>query len=57
MGVVSRAEPRSDEEMRVLIEQRRMLAQMIEPAPLPADKRQSILPSPRSDRPIEVSTA
>ncbi|MGD1018708.1 MAG: hypothetical protein ABSA12_05255 [Verrucomicrobiia bacterium] len=56
-GVVSQAEPRSGEEIRILIEQRRMLAQMIEPAPSPVDKRKSISPGPRSDRPVEVSTA
>jgi hypothetical protein len=55
--VASKAEPRSRDEMQALIEQRRMLAQMIGPVPAPESTRTSIPPSPRSDRLVEVSTA
>jgi hypothetical protein len=54
--VASKAEPRSRDEMQALIEQRRMLAQMIGPVPAPESTRTLIPPSPRSDRLVEVST-
>lgn len=47
--VTGKAEPMSPEKMQALIEQRRMLAQMIEPSPEPIDKRKSNPSGPRSD--------
>jgi hypothetical protein len=42
--------PRSREEMQALIEQRRMLAQLIEPTPAPSDRHESKPPGPRSEK-------
>ena len=55
--VATRTGPRSHAEMRALAEQRRMLTQLIEGAPIPVSKQKSIPTSPRSDRALEVYTA
>ena len=55
--VASKAEPRSRDEMQALIEQRRMLAQMLDPLSEPSSKRKSNLPGPRSDRVARISAA
>jgi hypothetical protein len=55
--VVSHAEPRSGEELRALIEQRRLLAQLIGPMAEPATRRKSNPPGPRSDRGARISAA
>jgi hypothetical protein len=55
--VASRAEARSGKELRALIEQRRMLAQMTDPLPEPANTRKSNPPGPRSDRAAAISAA
>jgi hypothetical protein len=48
--VASKPEPPSREKMRTLIEQRRMLAQLLGPLPEPAETRKSGPPGPRSER-------
>ena len=53
--VASKAEPRSSDEMQALIEQRRMLAQMLDPLSETSAKRKSNLPGPRSDRGGRIS--
>ena len=55
--VASRTEPPTGMEFQALIEQRRMLAQLIEPTSEPSDKRRRSLPGPRSDRPVGVFAA
>lgn len=55
--VASKSEPRSHDEMQALIEQRRMLAQMIEPLAEPASQRKSNPSGPRSDRGGRISAA
>ena len=55
--VVGKTQPRSGDEIRALIEQRRMLAQLIDPLPEPTRKRKSGAPGPRSDRATETITA
>jgi len=55
--VVSETEPRSREENRALIEQRRMLAQLIGPLPETASARKHNPPGPRSDRSLKTSVA
>ena len=42
--------PQSREEMQALAEQRRMLAQLIEPTAEPSEKHKSELPGPRSEQ-------
>ena len=53
--VANKAEPRSRDEMQALIEQRRMLAQMLDPLSEASAKRKSNLPGPRSDRGGRIS--
>ena len=48
--VASKSAPRSREEMQALAEQRRMLAQLIEPTAEPSEKHKSELPGPRSEQ-------
>jgi hypothetical protein len=48
--VARKTEPPSCEEMRALVEQRQMLAQLIGPWPEPAERQKSVSPGPRSDR-------
>jgi hypothetical protein len=55
--VANKSEPRSREEMQSLIEQRRMLAQMLDPLSEPSRKRRSNPPGPRSDRVARILTA
>ena len=55
--VVSQAEPRSGEEIRALVEQRRMLAQLIGPLSEPTDRQKRTLPGPRSERAAQTATA
>ena len=55
--VASVVTPPSHEEMRALIEQRQMLAQMIGPMPEPAIKRKSAPLGPRSDRAARIAAA
>jgi hypothetical protein len=55
--VVSQEETSSGEEIRALIEQRRMLAQMIGPIAEPAADRKSNPTGPRSDRTSRISAA
>lgn len=55
--VVSRAKPRSGEEIRALIEQRRMLAQLIGPQAEPAHAQKRVVPSPHSERAARTSAA
>ena len=52
-----KSEPPSREEMQALVEQRRMLAQLIEPSPEPVDKHKSIPPGPRSESQLNTLTA
>ena len=54
---VSQAKPRSGEELRALIEQRRMLAQLIGPLSEPAYTQKRTAPGPRSDRAAQTSVA
>jgi len=53
--VASKAEPRSRDEMQALIEQRRMLAQMLDPLSDASSKRKSNSSGPRSDRGGRIS--
>jgi hypothetical protein len=55
--VASNAKPPSGEELRALIEQRQMLAQLIGPLSEPADTQKRTLSGPRSDRTGQVSAA
>ena len=55
--IASKAEPRSRDEMQALIEQRHMLAQMLDPLSEPSGKRKTNLPGPRSDRVARISAA
>ncbi len=55
--VVSQTKPRSGEELRALIEQRRMLAQLIGPLSEPDVARKSSPPGPRSEREAQTSVA
>ena len=55
--LASQAKPPSHEEMRALIEQRQLLAQMIGPMPEPAVRRKSHSTEPRSERTEEISAA
>lgn len=48
--VVSHAKPPSHEQMRALVEQRRMLAQLIGPLSEPANLRKPTAPGPHSER-------
>jgi hypothetical protein len=48
--VAGESVPQSRHEMQALVEQRQMLAQMIEPAAESADKHKSSLPGPRSEQ-------
>jgi len=54
--VAGKAEPPSREEMRALVEQRQLLAQMMG-SPPPIDARQSNAPGPRSECNEEASAA
>jgi hypothetical protein len=53
----SKAEPRSRDEMQALIEQRRLLAQLIESASAPSDEHESKPPGPRSERALKTLAA
>jgi hypothetical protein len=55
--VVSQAKSPSDEELRALVEQRQMLAQLIGPLTEPAQARKSDPPGPHSDRVAGTSAA
>jgi hypothetical protein len=55
--IASKAGPRSSEEMQVLIEQRRMLAQLTDWPTEPAKTRKSNPPGPRSERTTKISAA
>ena len=55
--VVSQMKPPSSEELRALIEQRRMLAQLIGPLSEPAYTQKRTAPGPRSDRIAQTSAA
>jgi hypothetical protein len=55
--VASQPMPRSGEELRALIEQRRMLAQLIGPLSEPAYTQKRSLPGPRSERAAQTSVA
>jgi hypothetical protein len=55
--VVSKAVPSSSEELRVFIEQRRMLAQLTDWPTEPANTRKPNPPGPRSDRTTRISAA
>ena len=55
--VAIKSEPRSRDEMQALAEQRRMLAQMLDPLSEPSNKRKSNPPGPRSDRTARILTA
>jgi hypothetical protein len=51
--MAGKAEPMSPEKMQALVEQRRLLTQLIEPLPEPERRRKSVLPGPRSERDVE----
>jgi hypothetical protein len=53
--IVSRTKPPSHEEMRVLIEQRRMLAQLIGPLSEPAYTQKRAAPGPHSERAAQTA--
>ena len=55
--VVSKMELRSGEELRAFIEQRRLLAQLTDSLPEPANTRKPNPPGPRSDRTTRISAA
>jgi hypothetical protein len=55
--VASNAPPPSREEIRALIEQRQMLAQLIGPFTEPADMQKRMSPGPRSERAVQISVA
>jgi len=55
--VASQAQPPSHEEMRALIEQRRMLAQLIGPLSEPAYIHKRTTPGPHSQRAAQTATA
>ncbi len=55
--VVSQTKPPSGEEVRALIEQRQMLAQLIGPPSEPAYTQKRSLPGPHSERPAQTSPA
>lgn len=48
--VAGKSAPASREEIQALLEQRRMLTQLIEPFPEAEHRRKSVLPGPRSER-------
>lgn len=53
--VASQTKPRSSEELHVLVEQRRMLAQLIGPLSAPVYVQKHAVPGPRSERPVQVT--
>ena len=55
--VAGKVEPRSGEEIRAFVEQRRMLAQLTDSLPEPANTRRPNPPGPRSDRATIISAA
>ena len=55
--VVTKAMPRSGEDLRAFIEQRRLLAQLTDALPEPANTRKPNPPGPRSDRATRISAA
>jgi len=55
--VASKTEPRSGEDIRAFIEQRRLLAQLTGWLPEPANTRKPNPPGPRSDRMARISAA
>ena len=56
-AVVSQSKPPSHEEMRALIEQRRMLAQLIGPISEPAYTQKRSSPGPHSERAAQTAAA
>ncbi|MGA2220992.1 MAG: hypothetical protein ABSH21_04285 [Verrucomicrobiia bacterium] len=57
LQAASKTGPRSGEELRAFIEQRRLLAQLTDALPEPANTRKPNLPGPRSDRGTRISAA
>jgi len=55
--VASKMGPRSGEEIRAFVEQRRMLAQLTDALPEPANTRKTNPPGPRTDRTPRISAA
>jgi hypothetical protein len=55
--IASQSKPPSGEELRALIEQRRMLAQLIGPPSEPAYTQKRTAPGPRSDRAAQTTIA
>jgi hypothetical protein len=55
--MAGKAEPMSTEKMQALVEQHRMLAQLIGPLPEPERKRAPVLPGQRSERSLERAAA
>jgi hypothetical protein len=55
--VASQTKPPSHEEIRALIEQRQMLAQLIGPTLQPAEKHRRQSPGPQSERRVGTATA
>ncbi len=55
--VASKTEPLSREQMQALIEQRRMLAQLIEPTPAPSNKHDPAFSGPRSENDAKTLAA
>jgi hypothetical protein len=53
--VARNVSPPSSEEVRALIEQRQMLAQLIGPPPVPGDAQKRSSPGPRSERAAQSS--
>jgi hypothetical protein len=55
--VVARSKPRSSEELRALIDQQRMFAQLIGPPAEPTYTQKRTSPGPRSERAAQTSAA
>ena len=55
--VASKVEPPSREKIQALVEQRRMLAQLIGPLYEPANAPKHTAPGPRSERPAQTTAA
>jgi hypothetical protein len=55
--IVSQVKPPSGEELRALIEQRRMLSQLIGPLSEPVYPRKRVVPGPRSERAAQTTVA
>jgi hypothetical protein len=57
MKVATQSKPQSGEDLRALLEQRQMLAQLIGPLSEPAYTRKHISPGPRSERAMQIIAA